>query len=152
MIVDATSTVHVQAVRDLFREYAASLGFDLCFQHFDRELAGLPGDYSPPKGCLLLAFRQDQPVGCVALRMLDHGVSEMKRLYVRPRSRGSGLGRALAAAIIEKARTNGYERMRLDTIASMNEAIALYLSLGFVEIAPYRHNPVQGARFFELML
>jgi ribosomal protein S18 acetylase RimI-like enzyme len=133
----------VPAVRELFREYGDSLGFDLSFQDFDRELADPLGVYE----LVLLA-----PGGCVALRELDDGVCEMKRLYVRPEARGSGLGRRLAEAVIERARERGYERMRLDTVPGMETAQALYESLGFREIGPYRFNPVPGTRFLELVL
>ena len=139
-------------VRGIFGEYAGGLGVDLCFQDFDRELAGLPGDYAPPDGRLLLAWDSDQPVGCGALRKLDAGACEMKRLYVRKTARGSGLGRRMAEALIGEARVIGYDRMRLDTLPSMGEAIALYRSLGFTPIAPYRKNPVPGALFLELAL
>jgi ribosomal protein S18 acetylase RimI-like enzyme len=133
----------VPAVRELFQEYGDSLGFDLSFQDFDRELADPLGVYE----LVLLA-----PGGCVALRELDDGVCEMKRLYVRPEARGSGLGRRLAEAVIERARERGYERMRLDTVPGMETAQALYESLGFREIGPYRFNPVPGTRFLELVL
>ena len=139
-------------VRGLFREYAGGLGVDLCFQDFDRELAGLPGDYGPPAGRLLLASDAEQAVGCGALRKLDDGACEMKRLYVRKSARGTGLGRRMAEALIGEARLIGYDRMRLDTLPSMGEAITLYRSLGFVSIAPYRKNPVPGALFLELAL
>ena len=142
----------VEEARKLFLEYADALGVDLCFQGFDRELAGLPGDYARPAGRLLAARAGHELVGCVALRALGNGACEMKRLYVRLAARGSGTGRALAEAVIDAARAEGYERMRLDTLPQMIEAQPLYDSLGFREIEPYYDNPVPGARFLELTL
>jgi putative acetyltransferase len=140
-------------VRELFLEYANSLGFSLCFQGFDQELAGLPGDYAPPDGRLLLARFGDEIAGCVTLRKLDSEACEMKRLYLRPKFRGRGLGRALVERVLEEARAIGYRRMRLDTVEPvMRDAVAMYRRFGFREIAPYRSNPIDGAMYMELEL
>lgn len=151
-VIQGDSVHYVDDVRAIFREYADWLGFDLCFQDFDHELANLPGDYAPPLGRLLLAVDGTQIEGCAALRQLEPGICEMKRMYVRPSHRGRGLGRLLATRIIDEARKIGYKRMRLDTLPSMVAAVALYESFGFVETEPYRHNPIEGARFMELVL
>lgn len=153
MILQAKSKGHIEQTRQLFLEYAESLGFSLCFQSFDKELAGLPGDYSPPNGRLLVAEHEGKIAGCVALHKLSDGVCEMKRLYVRPAFRGKALGRALAERVIEEARAIGYTQMRLDTVVGkMDSAIALYRRLGFREIPPYRENPIPGAIYMELDL
>jgi GNAT superfamily N-acetyltransferase len=149
----ATSADEIEFVRTLFREYADSLGFDLCFQNFEQELADLPGPYAPPSGCLLLATEQDEPAGCVALKKLAEDICEMKRLYVRGRHRGTGLGRTLARRILREAKHLGYQAIRLDTVPSvMGSAVALYRSLGFQDIGAYCFNPVPGAVFMELRL
>lgn len=142
----------MEEARKLFQEYAASLDFSLCFQGFEQELAGLPGNYAPPEGRLLLAWESGQAVGCVALRKLKDGSAEMKRLYVRPGHRGERIGQKLVLTAIDQARAAGYGRIRLDTLPSMEQAIALYQSLGFKQITPYRHNPLPGALFMELNL
>ena len=140
------------AVRSLFTEYAGSLGIDLSFQGFDGELERLPGKYSPPEGTLLIAERDGEPCGCIALRRIDGRTCEMKRLYVRPACRGLGIGRELVRRLLEEARIKGYSCMRLDTLPSMRSAIAMYRSFGFHECAPYIYNPVEGALFMEKSL
>jgi putative acetyltransferase len=152
----ASSPSQIEQARELFLEYAQSLGFSLGFQNFDEELAGLPGEYAPPAGRLLLAEFDGQLAGCVALHGLapeNERVCEMKRLYLRPQFRGKGLGRALAEQIIAEAREIGYERMRLDTVEPvMKDAVAMYWRLGFREIAAYRENPMAGKVYMELVL
>ena len=152
-LIQATLPEHIEQARALFLEYGSSLGFSLCFQSFDDELKTLPGAYGPPSGRLLLARYAGHSAGCVALRKLEAGICEMKRLYVRPADRGRSLGRMLVDRIIAEARAIGYERMRLDTVASaMTDAIALYRRMGFEEIAPYSVIPIEDALWMELRL
>ncbi len=152
MTIRPATFADLDEIRALLREYAAWLDVDLGFQGFEQELVELPGDYAAPHGRLLIA----EGAGCVALRSLrenpDAEICEMKRLYVRPEHRGSGLGRRLVLAAVEEARAIGYRRMRLDTMPKMDGAQRLYASLGFRDIAPYRYNPEPGARFLELEL
>jgi putative acetyltransferase len=152
-LIHAARPEHIQQARQLFLEYASSLGFSLCFQSFDEELKNLPGAYDFPDGRLLLARAEGMAVGCVALRRLENDICEMKRLYVRPAYRGKGVGRTLVDGVLAEARTIGYRRMRLDTIeASMKDAVALYRRRGFREISAYRENPIPGALYMELEL
>jgi len=151
-IFEAYDGEALEAVRKLFQEYASSLGISLDFQNFDEELVALPGDYRPAAGRLLVARWAGEPAGCVALRMIEGPICEMKRLYTRPKFRRLGIARALCAKVIEEARRIGYQYMRLDTLPSMEAAQALYLSFGFRKIAPYCYNPVKGAMFLELEL
>lgn len=152
LIRQAESPAEIEAARELFLEYQRSLGLDLGFQGFAEEVATLPGAYAPPLGRLLLAIRGDQIVGCIALRPIGDHDCEMKRLYVRPEGQGLGLGRRLSETLIAAAEALGYRRMLLDTLPSMGTAQRLYESLGFVDIAPYRQNPVLGTRFLALEL
>jgi putative acetyltransferase len=153
VIVLADNRERIAAVRELFLEYANSLNFNFCFQSFEKELAGLPGDYVFPEGMLLLALADDQPAGCVALHKLEDGICEMKRLYVRPQFRGTGIGSQLVRSVIESAVSMGYLRMRLDTIASqMQDAVRMYRRVGFVEIPAYSENPIASALYMELDL
>jgi putative acetyltransferase len=152
-IYQAGTSEDIEHARKLFEEYAQSLGFSLCFQNFDEELASLPGKYSPPEGRLLLAASNDQIAGCIALRKHDAGTCEMKRLFVRPEFRREGLGRVLIDKLIEEARTIGYSRMCLDTVpGKMDKAITLYHAYGFREIEPYYDTPVTGTKFMQLDL
>jgi len=149
----AESPDQIAAVRELFLEYAQSLGFSLCFQNFEQEVASLPGDYAPPGGRLLLAIQDGRTAGCVALHKLHGDCCEMKRLYVRPQFRGHRLGLALAERVIADAREIGYKYLRLDTVEPrMRAAVSMYRRLGFSEIAPYRPNPIEGALYMELQL
>jgi putative acetyltransferase len=151
-ITEVQSEEDLLEVRKLIVQYADSLEINLDFQGFHEELAGLPGDYTAPNGCLLLALWKGQVAGCVALRQFSPGICEMKRLYIQPHFRGLGIGKALCEGVIDRARRFGYKRMRLDTLPSMEKAKGLYVSLGFREIEPYRFNPVEGASFMELIL
>lgn len=155
-ITAAADARSLDTVREIFREYAAGLGVDLCFQQFDEELAGLPGDYAEPRGALLLATVDGQVAGCCALRPLDNAdypnASEMKRLYVRSRFRGLGLGRQLVEATLDAARQAGYACVLLDTLDDMEAARTLYEDLGFEEVPPYYHNPIPGAHYLKASL
>jgi GNAT superfamily N-acetyltransferase len=151
-IVPATTSARIAQARALFLEYAAESKLDLCFQGFEEELATLPGNYAPPGGCLFLAREGDVTAGCGALRELSEGVSEMKRLFVRPAFRKQGVGRLLAERLIEEARRIGYGSMRLDTLASMHAARALYESLGFQRIPAFYVNPLAEVVYLELVL
>ncbi len=152
VVVLTESMPEVEEIRKLFLEYEKSLDIDLCFQEFEKELENLPGEYAAPPGRLILAFEDDAIAGCVALRKLSDGACEMKRLYVKPEFRGAGIGRRLAEAVLREARTIGYTKMYLDTLASMKEAGGLYQSLGFEETEPYRYNPCEDCRFMALVL
>lgn len=151
-IISAQTENHYQKVRELFTQYADTLDFDLEFQGFSQELATLPGHYAPPQGCILLAEESGHFVGCVALRPLEDKVCEMKRLYLRSNYRGRGIGRMLACSVIDRAREIGYEKMRLDTIATMKKARTLYYSLEFRNIKAYRYSPLDKPSFMELEL
>ncbi|MDY7226318.1 GNAT family N-acetyltransferase [Hyalangium rubrum] len=151
-ILPALQPEQVEQARTLVLEYVNGLGIDLDFQDFEQEMREFPSDYAPPDGCLLLAMDAQGPAGCVGLRKLEPGICEMKRLYVRPRCRGQGLGQRLAQAVIEEARVLGYSAMRLDTLSTMHSAIGTYRGLGFQPIAAYYRNPIEGALFFELKL
>jgi putative acetyltransferase len=152
-LVAPRSISELHAVRDIFQEYAAQLGVDLCFQNFEQELRELPGEYAEPLGALVLAMVDEQVAGCCALRALPDadytGAAEMKRLYVRPAYRGLGLGRQLAAAVLDAARLAGYGCVLLDTLDDMEAARQLYEDLGFEEIPPYYHNPIAGAHYLK---
>ena len=146
----------MDAIREIFQEYADGLGIDLCFQQFDAELASLPGEYQEPRGGLLLARVGGELAGCCALRPLDNAdypnAAEMKRLYVRKAFRGFGLGRQLSEAILDTARRAGYACVLLDTLSEMDAARSVYEDLGFIEIAPYYHNPISGAHYLKVDL
>jgi ribosomal protein S18 acetylase RimI-like enzyme len=151
-VVEGSTPRHYAMAEALFREYAAGLGVDLCFQNFESELQQLPVMYGRPTGCLLLAMSGNRPVGCGALRRWADGVCEMKRLYVREEARKLRLGRLIAERLTARAADLGYRAMRLDTLAGMVAARGLYRSLGFREIAPYYDNPLPDAVYMELTL
>ena len=151
-IISASNDEYVDKAKELIQEYALSIKQDLSFQDFKQEMATFPSQYSPPGGCLLVAEYDNKIIGCVGLRDQGNGICEMKRMYVQPNYRSLGLGKALAEAVIDRARSIGYHRMRLDTIPSMESAIRVYISLGFRDIDPYRFNPIEGARYLELKL
>lgn len=151
-ITEAVFPHQAEPVREIFREYAASLDIDLCFQDFAAELAGLPGKYASPQGCVLLADDAGRIRGCVAMRPLEAGICEMKRLYVSPAARGVALGRRLAEAICARAVAAGHRRMRLDTLETMTAARALYAAMGFEPIPAYVFNPLPGACYLEIDL
>ena len=155
-LVEPATPAQWDTVRSIFREYAAGLGVDLAFQHFEAELAGLPGEYAPPTGALLLAYIGAELAGCAAMRAIadvDYpNACEMKRLYVRPGFRGCGVGRLLAQALIDRATQGGYSCMLLDTLDDMEAARDLYDSLGFEEIPPYYYTPVPGAHYLRAAL
>ena len=151
-ITQARAEADIALVRELFREYAASIRVDLEYQGFSSELVALPGQYAPPTGDLLVARVGGEPAGCVALRALDQSTLEMKRLYVRPAARGAGLGKLLIETAISFARQSGYTELRLDTLATMVTAQKLYGAFGFVEIPPYGNAFLPGTRFYSLPL
>lgn len=153
VIEQALTMSDLDEIRFLFREYESWLGLDLCFQDFEREIRELPGQYSSPGGLLMLAKFNNEPAGCAAFRQLSKTICEMKRLYVKPAYQGKGLGRSLAAAVIEGARTAGYTAMRLDTYApKMPNALRLYRSFGFNTIDKYYENPYSDIVYMELKL
>ena len=151
-ITEANTEEFIERAKELIREYAQSLQFDLKFQDFDKEMEDFPGQYASPTGCLYIALDENQPIGCVALRDLGQGICEMKRLYVKQLFRGQKVGKLLAEIAIKAAKDMGYDYMRLDTVPSMKQANMLYKVLGFKNIVPYRFNPIEGATFFELNL
>jgi len=151
-IVEARTAAQIETARSLIEEYVTSLPVDLSFQGYREEIAHFPRGYVPPDGVVLLSYDGEEPAGVVALRRLSDSACEMKRLYVRPKFRGRGIGRALSEELVRRAALLGYATMRLDTLVTMDAAIRLYVALGFQEIPPYRYNPVEGARYMELVL
>lgn len=151
-IRDAHTEPHLAEIRTLFQAYATAFDYHICFEGFQDEVKQLPAPYSPPSGCLLLAEKEGQPVGCIALRQLEKGVCEMKRLFVRPDVRGKKVGRLLAETVLRRARDLGYHTMRLDTLPAMKQARRLYATLGFGETIPYYNNPSEEVIYMELDL
>lgn len=141
-----------KSAKALFLEYADSLNFGLCFQNFEKEISDLPTMYSAPEGCIILSCENEKPFGCVALRKFENDTCEMKRLYIPKIYRGKGIGRELAVRVISRAKELGYNKMRLDTIETMKEAISLYKTLGFYKIPAYRHNPEKEVVYMEINL
>jgi putative acetyltransferase len=146
------SIEELEEVREIFIEYADFLQVDLCFQDFEKELQTLHEVYFPPMGCIILAKENNQVFGCIALKPIENGVCEMKRLYVRPEARGKALGKQLVEELIDFAKKAGYKTMKLDTISTLKDAIKLYQSKGFVKTEPYVYNPLSDVQYFELTL
>lgn len=151
-LIKASTEFEYNEAKKLFIEYSELIGIDLSFQNFEEELKHIQQEYGAPEGCLLLAKDDNQFLGCVALRKIDDGICEMKRLFVKPEAKGKGIGKLLATSIIEEGKALGYRKMRLDTLPAMKPAISLYKSLGFYEIEPYTFNPIEGAIYMELDL
>ncbi|NAS13337.1 GNAT family N-acetyltransferase [Poritiphilus flavus] len=153
LIKEVKSKMEYHLASKLFREYAEQLGIDLSFQEFDREIQDLEAQYSHPHGTIFVALdTEDNAMGCIAIRKLENSICELKRMYVKPGFRGLGVGQKLLAKSLKKGKSLGYDTMRLDTLASMEKALALYTKAGFYEIPPYRYNPVEGAKYFEIDL
>lgn len=150
--VGSEDTQRLEHARELFAEYQVGLGIDLCFQGFDEELRSLPGRYGPPSGALMVVYDGEQPVACGAVREIGVGISEMKRLYIRPTFRQHGLGRKISEMLIAKAVDLGYRVMRLDTLRRLEPAVKLYESLGFREVEPYNYNPEPDIAYYEISL
>ncbi len=149
---EVTTEEEYRVAANLFRAYANAIGINLDFQGFEAELAHINTHYAPPKGAIFLAYEQHQPLGCFAVRPFEGSICELKRMYVKPEAQGKGWGKQMMTKAIEVGRALGYATMRLDTLPTMAPAIALYKSAGFYEIAPYRFNPIEGTKYFELAL
>lgn len=151
-IFTASSADEYETGKQLFLEYAESLGFSICFQNFEQELIDIRQQYSAPEGCLLLVRDQERTVGCAGIRRWKDDVAELKRMYLQPDTRGSGMGRQLLSAALEHAIQLGYRSIRLDTLPDMKAAIALYRAAGFIDIPAYRENPFEGTLYLEKTL